>query len=60
MLQPQNSIQAHFGIGVAYNVTPYCAITAECDFSCVQKYGSENDHPTSSVQLWLLGLRYAL
>ena len=53
----KNSTQAYFGIGVAYNVTPNFANTAEGDFSRV-KYGTENDYDSSNVQLWSFGLRY--
>ena len=54
----EDSIQAYFGFGVAYNVTPNFAVTAEADFSRV-KYGAENVYDTSNLQLYTFGLRYS-
>jgi OOP family OmpA-OmpF porin len=54
----KNSIQAYFGLGLGYNVTPNLAITAEADFSRV-KWGVEGAYESDNVQLYTLGLRYS-
>ena len=43
----EDSIQAYFGFGVAYNVTPNFAVTAEADFSRL-KYGADGVTDTSN------------
>jgi OOP family OmpA-OmpF porin len=54
----KNSVQAYFGLGVGYNVTPNLAITAEADFSRV-KWGAEGEYESDNVQLYTFGLRYS-
>lgn len=54
----EDSIQAYFGFGVAYNVTPNFAVTAEADFSRL-KYGADGVTDTSNLQLYTFGLRYS-
>jgi len=54
----EDSIQAYFGFGVAYNVTPNFAVTAEADFSRL-KYDTDGVTDTSNLQLYTFGLRYS-
>lgn len=53
-----NSWQVYGGIGVAYNVMPNLAITAEADFSRV-KYGAAGETDTSTVQMYTFGVRFS-
>ena len=53
-----NSWQVYGGIGVAYNVMPNLAITAEADFSRV-KYGAAGESDTSTSSLYSFGLRFS-
>ncbi len=54
----EDSIEAYFGFGLAYKVTPNFAVTAEGDFSRV-KFGGQGDYDNANVQLWSFGLRYS-
>lgn len=58
MSDSTNSWQAYGGIGIAYNVMPNLAITAEADFSRV-KYGLGGDTDTDTAQLYTFGLRFS-
>jgi len=53
-----DAIQAYFGFGVAYNVTPNFAVTADADFSRL-KYGAEGVTDTARLQMYTFGLRYS-
>jgi len=54
----EKAFQAYFGFGLAYNVTPNFAVTAEADFSRL-KYGAEGVTDTTRLQMYTFGLRYS-